>query len=156
MTVELNVKKSTGAEIVRFPKQNFNFCSRLSETFPEPVKQKCKQLHQNINFLLTRAKRAIEFEDYPLVLLSCSSIFECIAKLQTKKRNITFCSLMQFWDEFTKQSTLPEFVLTLMKKIYKIRNREALAAHGNLYKSEFKKTDAEILLSITTIILSYI
>jgi len=63
---------------------------------------------------------------------------------------------MSFWDSFVEQTTLPVFIIAFFKKVYKMRNNEALAAHGNLYESTFKKKDATILLTLTKTIISLI
>lgn len=105
--------------------------------------------HPNIRLLVERMDRALEDNDYSLVLATSASIMETLAKISVGRPTVQDKPLGSFFSAYRKSSTLPEPILDYVKHIYHLRNTEPLAAHGHLSPPTINVNEASILAEMT-------
>jgi len=103
----------------------------------------------NIRVLVRRMESALEQDDHAAVLHSSASIFETLAKDIVAIESIQDQTLASFFDRYKKDSQLPEPVLDYILDVYKKRNVEPLAGHGQLTPPTVSKDEAVVLSEMT-------
>lgn len=103
----------------------------------------------NIRLLVKRMDRAIEDNDNPGVLHASACIFETLAKDVIANANIENQTLASFFDRYRKDSGLPEPVLDHILAVYKRRNTEPLAGHGQTQPPAITREEAVVLCEVT-------
>lgn len=109
--------------------------------------------HPNIEVLLRRMQRALADKDYAAVLHSSASIFETLAKEVVDNSTVLNQSLGAFFDRYARDSRLPDEITDYIRTVYRWRNREPLAGHGSLGQPQITRTDAVVLVELTTAII---
>lgn len=96
----------------------------------------------NIRQLFGRLDRAMQDQDWTLVLHTGASIFETLAKLVVPLPGVQNQPLGSFFAAFRKHSKLAGPLLDTIEAIYKRRNIEPLAGHGSIRDPEITREDA--------------
>ncbi|MNI70589.1 hypothetical protein D3C76_1566470 [compost metagenome] len=91
----------------------------------------------------------LENDDYPAVLHSSASIFETLAKDVVDIPSVQNSTLASFFERYRNDSGLPSAILDYILLIYKRRNIEPLAGHGNTLEPSVTKQEAIILCEMT-------
>ncbi|MBM9590653.1 hypothetical protein JWG41_09380 [Leptospira sp. 201903075] len=105
--------------------------------------------HPNIRLLVNRMELLLSNNDFSGVLHTCGTIFETLAKDVIKNPNIENQTLGSFFESYRQKSGFPNEVLDLIIKIYKKRNTEPLAGHGQTALPTINKEEAIILAEMT-------
>jgi hypothetical protein len=105
--------------------------------------------HPNIRLLVKRMETSLSTEDYAGVLHASASIFEVLAKDVVSVPSVENQPLGAFFERYRKDSALPEPVLDYILEIYKRRNTEPLAGHGQLTEPTITAEQAIILSEMT-------
>lgn len=103
----------------------------------------------NIRQLFDRLDRAMEDQDWTLVLHTGASIFETLAKLVVPKPGVQDQSLGSFFAAFRKHSKLAVPLLDTIEAIYKRRNIEPLAGHGSIKDPNITREEAIQIANLT-------
>jgi len=103
----------------------------------------------NIRLLVRRMETALQQDDYPGVLHSSACVFETLAKDVVAIAGVQNQTLASFFDRYKKESKLPEPVLNYILEVYKRRNTEPLAGHGQLSSPTIQKEEATVLTEMT-------
>ncbi|MEU7802443.1 hypothetical protein AB0B10_24590 [Micromonospora arborensis] len=105
--------------------------------------------HPNIRVLIGRMDLAVGSMDWSGVLHASSSIFETLAKEVVGIPGVRDQTLAGFFDRYRKDSTLPDAVLDFILEIYRRRNKEPLAGHGQLDAPTVTEAEAKMLAVVT-------
>lgn len=105
--------------------------------------------HPNVRQLVNRLNNALVDKDFPLVLHTCSSIFETLAKDVVQNPNMENKSLGSFFDSYRNSSLMPTQFLDWIHELYKRRNVEPSSGHGGTVEPTITETEAIILAEIT-------
>ncbi|MFI8721896.1 hypothetical protein [Bacillus altitudinis] len=105
--------------------------------------------HPNIRKLVNRMVISHENKDYPNVLHASGSIFETLAKSIVRNEEVQNKSLGQFFAEYVKESALPQDILTYIRSVFRRRNTEPNAGHGNTTLPTISEEDSLILIELT-------
>ncbi|WP_435204076.1 hypothetical protein [Micromonospora sp. bgisy143] len=111
--------------------------------------------HPNIRVLLGRMNSAAEKRDWSGVLHASSNIFETLAKEVVGTPGVRDKTLGAFIDGYRKSSTLPPPVLDYIHEIYKRRNKEPLAGHGQLDTPTVTEAEAKMLVVMTKAFITF-
>ncbi|WP_110929871.1 hypothetical protein [Paenibacillus bouchesdurhonensis] len=105
--------------------------------------------HPNIRLLINRMERSLFDKDYSAVLHSSASIFETLAKDIVNLQTIQNKSLGNFFERYRHDSKLPNPILDYIHEIFRRRNTEPLAGHGNLQTPTINQEEAIVLTEMT-------
>ena len=103
----------------------------------------------NIRLLVRRMETALQQDDYAGVLHASACVFETLAKDVVAIAGVQNQTLASFFDRYKKDSQLPEPVLDYILEVYKRRNTEPLAGHGQLSSPTITKEEAIVLTEMT-------
>ena len=103
----------------------------------------------NIRLLASRMDGALEAKDYSAVLHASASIFETLAKDVIGIPTIENQTLASFFERYRTDSNLPTPVLDYILEVYKRRNVEPLAGHGQTKEPTITEGEAVILAQMT-------
>jgi hypothetical protein len=87
--------------------------------------------HTNVRKLVERMDRALQDQDWPLVLHTAASVFETVAKQVVSKPEVEKKSLGSWFNLYRKHSKLSAPLLNIIEGIFQRRNIEPLAGHGS-------------------------
>jgi hypothetical protein len=105
--------------------------------------------HPNIRLLVGRMELLLSNNDFSGVLHTSATIFETLAKDIIKNPNIENQPLGSFFESYRQKSKLPNEVLDLIINMYKRRNTEPLAGHGQTAIPTINREEAIILAEMT-------
>ncbi|MGG1638842.1 hypothetical protein [Paenibacillus sp. NRS-1760] len=108
-----------------------------------------KDEHPNIRVLVHRMERSLADKDYSAVIHASASIFETLAKDIVNLQSVQNQSLGNFFKRYRMDSRLPNPILDFIEDIFKRRNTEPLAGHGNLQQPTVNKEEAVVLSEMT-------
>ncbi len=103
----------------------------------------------NIRLLVRRMETALDGDDFAGVLHASACIFETLAKDVVAIAGVQNQTLASFFDRYKKDSQLPSPILDYILDIYKRRNTEPLAGHGQLDSPTITKEEAVVLVEMT-------
>lgn len=115
----------------------------------EQIEEISPDQHPNIRLLIDRMERALSANDFAGVLHASASVFETLGKDIIGSPSIQNETLGSFFEKYKKTSSLPEGVLNYMLEIYKRRNSEPLAGHGNTRPPTVSQQEAVVLSEMT-------
>ncbi|OWR28512.1 hypothetical protein CDO73_18355 [Saccharibacillus sp. O23] len=115
----------------------------------EEIEEVSPDQHPNIRLLIDRMERAISANDFAEVLHASASVFETLGKDVIGLASIQDQTLGSFFEKYKNTSSLPEEILNYMLEIYKRRNSEPLAGHGNTRPPTISQREAVVLSEMT-------
>lgn len=115
----------------------------------DEIEEDNEEEHPNIRLLIQRMESALERGDYSAVLHSSACVFETLAKDVVSDAAVNDRTLAQFFERYRNRSALPENLLDFMLAVYRRRNREPLAGHGNVVPSTIQQDEAILLVEMT-------
>jgi len=104
--------------------------------------------HPNIRLLFNRMSKAMQDQDWPLVVATGASVAETLAKDIVANPNVQNQSLGGWFQSFRNHSALPNEMLDLLQDIFNRRNVQPLAAHGSTSAVNTTREEAAIVLVI--------
>lgn len=107
------------------------------------------QEHSNVRRLFERMDRAMQDQDWSLVLHTGASIFETLAKLVVSVPSVQGQSLGSWFDLYRKHSKLAVPLLDTIQAIFRQRNIEPLAGHGSPQDPAITRDDAIYISHLT-------
>ncbi len=107
--------------------------------------------HPNIRHLINRMETLITQDDWPGVLHTSAMVFETLAKVVVNLASVENQTLASFFDRYRKDSKLPSPLLDYILEIYKRRNVEPLAGHGQTAAPTVTKEEALLLAELTRV-----
>lgn len=128
----------------------FNHVKLFNETLGNDY---LKRLHPNIVQQISRMNNCLDSNDPAGALHAASNILETMAKDISQNPNVSNQSLSGFFEQFKKNSSLPDNLIDAIKDIYNLRNRLPTAGHGSLDKPELTMADAIAIAALTKAIL---
>lgn len=109
----------------------------------------------NVRTLVARLDRELAARDYSAVLHCSAVIFETVAKDVVGIPTVANQTLGGFFDRYRADSSLPEPVLDYILAVYKRRNTEPLAGHGQVHEPTISESEARMLAVLTKAFISY-
>ena len=131
-----------------FEQENDSIKIKLVE-LPDIVQDLPPDQNANIRKLIERMDRALQDNDWSLVLHVSASVFETLAKLVVPLNVVENQSLGSFFSAYRKHSTLATPMLDYIESIYKKRNVEPLAGHGSTKDSSITQEEAVTVSTFT-------
>jgi hypothetical protein len=108
--------------------------------------------HPNVRALIRRMDVMLVNKDWPGVLHASASVFETIAKSVVNLSGVNNQSLGGFLSRYRKDSRLPGPLLDYIEAIYKRRNTEPLAGHGQIDAPSITGEEATVLAEVTRLV----
>lgn len=109
----------------------------------------------NLKTLVDRMDRDVDYEDYSAALSNCALAIEVISKETMASSSVDDQTFGSYFEGYKKTSGLPGVVVDWMLEIYKKRNEESLAGHGQRMLPTITGEEAVLIVEMTKAFIRY-
>lgn len=108
-----------------------------------------RQANPNLRDLVGSMDKNLDEGNYPAALSASAMAIEVISKERLGTTSVAKQTFGSYVEGYKKHSLIPDSVIDWMLDIYKRRNREPLAAHGQIEAPQITGEEAAIIVEMT-------